>query len=268
MYRVYAIFLLALLAIGCEKDNNNTSYNDIPVIESYLQAGSRISVTLKHQVAFSSVSAQLGSVDGLSVILSDDSTTIQLAQTGTGTYADTGELAQAGHNYSISFTYNKKPVLATTQIPAKPTGYAQSATSISIAKITQGSFPSGGFTQPDPIDLTWNNPDGSYYMVLVKNIESKPELIFDTTGIGSPPSKVFRNQPTTSSKFSINASQFQYFGKHLLILYRIQADYAALYNTNGTSSQNLTTLSSGLTNAEGIFTGINADTLTLQVKKK
>jgi hypothetical protein len=267
MYRTLFLFSLAIIAIGCDKSKNQTTYNDIPVIEAYLQAGSPVSVKIKHQVPFSTVGT-LGNVDSLQLELTDDSVTVLLKRVDTGAYCDGNLLARAGHNYTLKFLYNNKSVMATTHVPEKPADFKESASSISVTKITQGSFPTGGFSQPDPIDLSWYNPDAAYYMVLVKNIESNPELIFDTTGIGKPPSAIFRNQPTTNSSFSINSNQFQYFGQHLIVLFRLNADYAALYNTNGTTSQNLTTLSNGITNAEGIFTGINSDTLTLKVNKK
>ena len=252
---------------GCDKNKDKITYNDIPVIEGYLQAGGFTAVKIKHQVPFSSSTQVLGDVDSLTVQIYKNTNIMELKRADTGTYSDTN-IVREGDTYTLKFIYNNKQVSATTTIPAKPTGYTQSATTMQIKKITSGSFPSGGFTQPSPVDLSWDNADRSYYMVVVKNVESNPELIFDTTGIGSPPSNVFRNQPTTKNSFSINSNQFQYFGKHQIILYHLNPDYAALYNTNGTSSQNLTTLSSGITNAEGIFTGITADTLFLQVNKK
>jgi hypothetical protein len=52
-----------------------------------------------------------------------------------------------------------------------------------------------------------------------------------------------------------------------LILYHLNADYAALYNDTGNSSQNLTNPTTNIENGLGIFTGINADTLLLNVIK-
>jgi hypothetical protein len=42
-------------------------------------------------------------------------------------------------------------------------------------------------------------------------------------------------------------------------------DYASLYSENSTSSQNLTNPSTSIVNGYGIFTGLNADTLYLNV---
>jgi len=261
MYKyIISAFALAILA-GCTKTDTGTTYKDVPVIEAYLQTGGVLSVKIKHQVAFSSSVTGQCRLDTLHVSADIDGTTVNLKQGDTGVYTDSTHLLKDGMSLALHFVYNGKEVLAQTTVPAKPTNFTQSATSISIEKISSGSFPTGGFTQPDPIKLTWDNSNGTYYVVLVENIESSPEIIFDTTGRGAPPSNVFRNQPTTSTTYSINSNQFQYFGKHRILLYHLNADYAALYNSNGTSSQNLSTLNSGITNAEGIFTGISADTI-------
>jgi hypothetical protein len=58
---------------------------------------------------------------------------------------------------------------------------------------------------------------------------------------------------------------FEYLGTHRIILYRILPDYSALYDVNSNSSQNLTSPDSDIENGLGIFTGINADTLWVEV---
>jgi len=61
--------------------------------------------------------------------------------------------------------------------------------------------------------------------------------------------------------------EFKYYGRHYLILYKINPEYAALYESTGNSSQNLRTPNSNIKNAQGIFTAVNSDTLLLNVKK-
>ena len=54
-------------------------------------------------------------------------------------------------------------------------------------------------------------------------------------------------------------------GKTLLILYHVNPDYAAIYNSSSASSQDLTGASSDINNGQGIFTGLNSDTLSFYV---
>jgi hypothetical protein len=83
----------------------------------------------------------------------------------------------------------------------------------------------------------------------------------------TPPGRFFRNEPTQSNQYEIQFMNFQYLGKHRLILYHLNADYSELYKDNGNSSQNLTNPITNIENGLGIFTGLNADTLLLNVIK-
>lgn len=60
---------------------------------------------------------------------------------------------------------------------------------------------------------------------------------------------------------------FKYFGKHYAVLYRLNPDFAALYRSAGTTTQNISTPPTSLVNGLGIFTGVNADTLAFTVYK-
>ena len=119
---------------------------------------------------------------------------------------------------------------------------------------------------PDPVELTWDNPDHDYYLAIVENVEATLDPIRDF-GDNDPPSNIFRKSPTTAAATEIRSQEFQYFGTHRIILYHVLPDYAALYNESTTSSQNLTNPSTSITNGYGIFTGLNADTLFIEVRE-
>ena len=104
-------------------------------------------------------------------------------------------------------------------------------------------------------------------MIVVQNIETDPELIRDTSDDRFP-SRVFRNEPSVINEYKINQGQLLYFGRHILLLYHLNPDYATLYAADDNSSQNLKNPSTNISNGFGIFTGISADTLYLDVIKK
>jgi hypothetical protein len=87
-------------------------------------------------------------------------------------------------------------------------------------------------------------------------------------GDNAPPGNIFRKPPTTASGLEINSNEFQYYGKHRLILFHVLPDYASLYSDTQTSSQNLTNPSTSIVNGYGIFTGLNSDTLFINVIKQ
>jgi hypothetical protein len=71
------------------------------------------------------------------------------------------------------------------------------------------------------------------------------------------PDFAFRKEPNQSNETELSSRDFQYYGNHSIELYHLNPDYAALYNSNSTSSQNLTNPITNVENGLGIFTGIN-----------
>lgn len=270
MFRsIYAIILLAILALAtsCQKEENS-EFNDTPIIESYLKPGDYLNVIIRRQIPFSSnVSYSADDINYLAVQVTLNDTSYTLQPIGNGQYIDSSLIVSEGDNYTLSFQFNSKNVSAYTYIPSKPINVSQSVTQISLEKIDSASVPSFGGSMPDPVEITWDNPDNSYYLIVVENIENTLVPIRDF-GDNDPPSNFFRKQPTNASSDQIRTMEFQYFGTHRIIIYHVLPDYASLYDQNSTSSQNLTNPSSSITNGYGIFTGFDADTLWLEVKEQ
>jgi len=261
------LILILIIMIGCKK-KENSEFTDSPIIESYLGIGEYFTVNVSHQIPFSSnVNYSSDDINNLAITILYNDSTYLLTPIGNGKYIDSSLKVKEGDNYNLSFSYNSKIVTAYTYIPTKPINVTQSATSISIQRMdTTSGFPIGG-SIPDPIKITWDNPDASYYLVIVENIEETLDPIRDF-GDNAPPGNMFRKSPSNSSSEEIREMDFQYYGTHRIILYHVLPDYAALYEQSSTSSQNLTNPSISIVNGYGIFTGLNADTLYVEVKEQ
>lgn len=259
--------ILALLFFSCEK-KELSEFTDTPIIDGYLKPNDYLKVRISRQIPFSSdVSYSGDNVDQLDVVIKDDLGTYHLQPIGDGTYVDSSQTAKAGKSYTLTFTYNSKEVVAYTYIPSAPANVNQSVSELYLEQrdSTNPGMP-GGSSMPDPVKISWNNPDNSYYLLLVENTEEDPEAVNNFGG--NAPTRVFRKSPTNFSSEEIRAMEFQYFGKTRIILYHVLPDYASLYNQSGTSSQNLTNPSTSIVNGYGIFTGLNPDTLWINVKKQ
>lgn len=268
---LFSFLIISTMAVvACNKGNAPT-YNDRPVVTGYLKAGTAPLVTISKQAATSSdIIFSSENVDSLQVFLSDGSNSYLLTNTDSGRYTSAEVLVEVGKTYSLSFDYNRKTVTASTTIPSKPQDFAQSVTEISLQKIDSNTvFTPGSFSMPDPMELTWTNDDNSYYLVVAENTETSPELVRDTfSDESNRPGANFRNEPDITAQAIINAMEFEYFGQYRLILYKLLPDYAQLYEDVSNSSTSLTTPASNITNGFGIFTGMNADTLYLQVNEE
>lgn len=264
-YLIISLILMSLMMNGCE-NKENIEFTDWPIIEAYLHDGYSFGLKVSRQVPFlEDAPYSEDDIDDLTITVTFNDSDYVLHSTGEGEYADTLLPLVAHGSYTLSMMFNSREVTAYTYIPEKPEGYTQSATSISVARMDSTSTPiSGGMDMPDPIDMTWENSDDSYYLLVIENIEDTLDPIRDF-GDEDPPENIFRKQPTTSTSERVGPMEFQYFGTHRLILYHVLPDYAALYEGNSNSSQSLENPSTSISNGYGIFTGLNSDTLFVEV---
>lgn len=268
MNKRFLIFVLVLIIglTACNK-RDYSEFTDSPVIESYLRPGDYLNIQITRQIPFSSdVEYSSDDIEALKISVTNGSDTFILTPLGGGKYIDSTIVVTEGETYELAFKFNLRNVSAYTRIPAKPLNFTQSDYSISVDRMdgTSGPPSGGPGSMPDPVTLKWDNDDESYYIVVIENMESVPDPIRDF-GDDGPPGNVFRKPPTSSSGLQLRPQEFQYFGKHRIILYHVLPDYASLYSEKTTSSQNLTNPSTSIMNGYGIFTGLNSDTLYLDV---
>jgi hypothetical protein len=267
---ISVIVSAATILASCSR--SYSEFTDTPIIESYLIPGDYFNLKVSRQLPFSSdVIYSKDNIDSLSITVKNDGNTNILTPAGEGKYVDSTLIVKENTTYEISFTFNSRHVSAYTHIPAKPASFDATANSISITRMDSTSTPGpgpGGFGEmPDPVTLTWNNDDASYYIVVVENIEDTLDPVRDF-GDSDRPKNMFRKMPTNASGLQLRPQEFQYFGRHRLILYHVLPDYASLYSQGSNSSLNLTNPSTSISNGYGIFTGMNSDTLLFTVKEK
>lgn len=262
-----ATFLIVFtLFFSCKKEENS-EFTDTPIIEAYLKPSDFLNVKISRQIPFSSnVTYSSDDLNNLTLHVITNNQTHILKSIGHGEYIDSTLKVSEGDNYNLEFQFNSKKVKAYTYIPTKPVDATQSVTKIYVQRI-DSTFgpPTGGM--PDPVTITWSNPDNSSYLIVVENTETTLDPIRDF-GTNAPPSNFFRKQPTNGTSEQIRPMEFQYYGMHRIIIYHVLPDYASLYNQNSTSSQNLTNPSTSIINGYGIFTGLSSDTLWLDVKEQ
>lgn len=261
------ILIFGISLNSCKTEEIQLPFNDIPVVESYLIQTKPISVKISRKTPYdSNVALSSDNLDLLQVKIRHNDQVQILPPMGNGEYRDDSFFPEEGVEYQLEFEYNNLAISSSTEILTKPENFKQSVTQIQMPGIDFSTRPPTRPAMPDPVRLSWTNNDNSYYMVVIENMESAPTAINDY-GDREPPGRFFRNEPTQTNMYEIQAMRFQYYGRHRLILYHLNADYAALYHDTGNSSQNLTNPTTNIENGLGIFTGINADTLLLNVIK-
>jgi hypothetical protein len=270
-FRIFISLVLLIFSFTSCTKRDNSEFTDIPVIESYLSPGDYLTLAVRRQIPFSSdVSYSPDDINLLTITVTNNGTDYILTPLGDGIYTDSTLIISEGEQYDLSFKYNSMLVSAYTEVPSKPVNFKQSAKKISVMRMDSTSVPGSGggmWEMPEPLTITWDNDDGSYYIIVIENIEETLDPVRDFGDDGAPEGR-FRKTPTTSAGIQMMPQEFQYFGKHRIILFHVLPDYASLYDETTTSSQNLTNPSTSIMNGYGIFTGLNTDTLYLFVDEQ
>lgn len=259
------IFLFfSLLFSACVDSDFDNNYTERAVVEGYISPGHLAEVTITKEISYSVDSSAQTPINGLAVSIENQGKSYALKSMGNGIYqADQSLVIKIGESYTLHFTYNGRAVSANTAVPEKPTTLRISASTTKALTFGGG----GGFPNPSDfkeVQITWTNPSKEYHLVTLENIESNPSLINSNTD-ASQVRRFLRNQPDQGTSYGIPPFSYVYYGKHRVVLCRINAEYAALYRSTGNNSNNLTTPQTNVVNGLGIFTGVNADTTYLQV---
>lgn len=269
-----AITGLMVVFTCCLKDKEDLFDSTSAVLSGYLYSGNLVDSILISQSNSYSGDGIYKTIDNLDVVINDGQNDYLLNFIGNGYYQSKEIEVLSGRDYTIHFEWQGLPVTASTHVP-EPKGAELSDTVLYREQVTGGGgFGPGSFERPDPIEVSWNNSEGDYYFVQVENIEDSSEYIFtffqelieqgDTIGRPS-----FRTRPEVIDFYAIDSfNDLQRYGKHQVVVYRLNPEYAALYEQLGKSSISISTPPTNVKNGLGIFTGISTDTLYFEIRKK
>ncbi|GAB4023827.1 DUF4249 domain-containing protein [Spirosoma koreense] len=268
--KILALVLLIGLSYHCRPVITDPASHASVVVEAYLYPGKPVRVKLKKAVSYDSNKNNEEPLDGLTLTFSNQQHAQLMKSVGTGTYTLTEPfLIKTGESYTLNFTYADQLIAAETTIPEAPEKFSQSVDSVLLKPITITDKLGDQLTNNTSIRLSWSNPNNAYYYVAVYNVEKHPvPIVTAPTGQNINPF-VFSSKPTMTNTIEINMAQFQYFGLHQLILFRVNADYAKLYNSGFSNQSSLVNIpTSSVHNGLGLFTGLSSDTLLFRVVRK
>jgi len=253
--------ILVFILPGCTKEQD--AGDDLPVVESYLIPGQKMEVKISQKNPYDpDAPLPMEDVDSLTIRVGSQGASILLVPSGGGLYRDSlGELPVVAESiYDLSFIFHGEPVSAYTEVPYKPVQFKASPTSITFPQRDPEN--PGFYDPPDPIVLSWTNADTGYYLISVTCIDSNAvSVIKDSV----PEDMTGAFQPFVADTFELREMMFSYFGTNRVILYHINPEYTSFFRSWMTNTQSYEEPPSNVINGLGIFTGINADTLYVEV---
>jgi hypothetical protein len=260
---ILAVSLIFLWSLnGCRK-SGIAEFSDLAVVESYLIPGSKVSIKISQKVAYDeSIEVTARDMDALEVRVGYGNTEYPLISMGNGVYTDTLGIIKIvpDSTYTLHLIYNGTEVTSSTIVPSKPSSVTQSVTSITMAQIDPEN-PSMT-SSPDPVEITFANADASYYLTTVECMDTNLVSVYKDS---IPDNDMLASQPVTGTEIDIHPMMIRYFGKNRIILYHINPEYSTFFMRQASTSQSYQEPPTNIVNGLGIFTGINADTLYLNV---
>jgi hypothetical protein len=250
--RTYAHTLLPLLAClaltaGCADETLAPDVDvDTPIVESYLEEGKNtLSVKLYTMEVYLGDDYILSKpITGLRLQVNDR----DLSETTGGSYTlDLGADTIRGlQEYSLWFEYRGKTVRASTRVPQPLSGLTIEPSYL----VRESSYYWGASDDSTEIVLSWDDPDGSFYQVYIVSPSAST--------VNTPSGPVFGRrmmQPFQGNRHTMRPMDFPLAGYYTLYLYRVNKDYAELYER--ISSTDLANPVSFIDNALGVFTSLS-----------
>jgi hypothetical protein len=273
MEKKLLILMIPIVLGGCFSTDIEFEDQYLIVVEGYIYSGANLAgINLTSMISFGNDSTPGEGIEDAAVTLWNNTGEwlLQHNPDSSGNYIP-GEVipVQPGDTFHLLIETGDLVLESSTVVPAMPPAINLSADSLYIPKVDDPRE-MGEIGFPDPIELTWENPDGKYYYFRIDNIEDDPVTIMP-----DPPDDMpFRRggfafqmftRPVNDEVYMITPGELTHFGTHRLIVYSVNQEYVNLYETQEQDTRKLNEPFSNIDNGLGIFTSFSSDTMYFEV---
>ena len=173
-------------------------------------------------------------------------------------------VVEVGDVFSLEVSHGDRTATAETVVPLPPQGLSLSATVVAPPQFgTRG----GGFQPGAGAGLVarGRNSASALHYVVVDNIEADPTP-FAESPFGGGFARRFVQRPTAGDSALVSALSLSYLGRHRVRLYRVNDEYADLYEGLNQDSRDLNEPPSNVRGALGVFSAFSADSAFFVVR--
>ena len=260
--------------LGChpvpEVKNNNY------VVEAYVFAGEPVrEVTIKSLVPLSQPEGESDIIENAQITLfKNDKPFLLSYNPSTRKYHYNGNDLHIENNETlrIETNVNGRVATATTRVPTAPVGMSQSKDKMVIPTIYSGAdFITGNPLADAEITITWNNPDNELHYTVIEFRSNllQPILPPDVQEVvdGILEDFAIITVPGTDTVLTVSGGLLPSYGPYVVKLYKVNQEYADLYNSEEQDSRDLNEPPSNILNARGIFSAFASDSVAFEVVK-
>ena len=257
----YMILLFTIIiSFGCEENISTEIDKDIVVVQGFIYADQPVTdISITEVLPLGSEDTLAPPITNAEVFISkgNDKFLLISDEEHEGFYFYPGNdlLISSGDELSLEVNINDEKILSETTVPPKPTNLELNSDILLIPEFVIGFPPDLEYYS---IILTWDNFDNSYYYVIIENIEDDAEPI--EVGSGKFVSR-FVSKPSISNEYRVSFRTVTHFGKHLMVLYRVNQEYVDLYESRNQDSRNLNEPLTNIENGLGVFSAFASDSV-------
>ena len=126
----------------------------------------------------------------------------------------------------------------------------------------------GGFNlQESQLAVTWDNQTDLLHFVVVEGLEDDAEAIFPEQFQERLGRFRFISEPTIDNFFVVRLLLLEALGAHQAKVYRVNAEYAQLYENRTQDSRDLNEPPSNIRNGLGVFSAFNSSSVSFEVAR-
>lgn len=285
----YIQLTISILAFAtffsCEEESIYTP-DERFVLQAYLYANeSLIEVSVKNAVPLT-VADSVGEPinDAVITLYRNNMAYSLISNSDTGTYYYPADdlIIETGDAFSIEATVGEKTATGITSVPEAPQGVTMSSETIGLPEIKIDPYTGRpehgaikelmGLQGGVQLEILWDNPNNELHYVVIENAENNQESIFpDMMGkFGRAGKGAFRKitPPTRENFYQIEFGEIQYWGDYNVKVYRVNKEYADLYENLEQDSRDLNEPPTNIANGLGIFSAFNSQNAYFTVVKE
>ena len=267
---ILSIASAALVLAGCEESSPLLPEVEQVVVRAYLYANEPVTdIQLTTTYAITSDDTAEAPINDAAVSLEKNGQIYRLVSTpgdsGYCHYAGNDLEVNIGDKFKIVVEYHGEAITAETVIPTPPRNINISADRLVIDTSDFGGF----FNDTSSVTVTWEQEsENDYYFVVIKNTESTLEYIDARFGGRFNRFGSFRSAPIQDNEYVIRRFDLTYKGNHEVRVYRVNQEYADLYEFGLQDSRNLNEPKTNIKNGLGVFAGFSSVVTRFTVETK
>ncbi len=271
---MYVLIFFILFSISCDEEQ---SIEDNFVVEAFLFAGEDVNqITIKEIQSIDELGNESIPIEDAIVTLSKNNESYPLVfDVTTEKYSYQGNTLDVnpGDVFRLEARRGTRSATAETIVPPATSGLTISGNQIIIPSI----FIRFGIEQElfqlfinARLSIQWDNPTDKLHFIVIDNLVAGDPIFPADFPIPEETLKLIQSfryisAPTANTSFEIPGLSLDTYGTYRAKVYRVNQEYADLYNNQVQDSRDLNAPPSNIQNALGIFSAFASDSVFFEV---